>query len=448
MIRVTQWTAVSVLMSALLLFAPGAAFAQNNDQRVADLEKKVADLTRMVTDLQAQLARSGSDGEPSEQMKVILEEIDSLKKSGGHEEGHWTNKLTIGGYGEWHANRVEGSDDDQADLHRAVLYLGYDFNDWISLHTELELEHGFVEEGQGELVVEQLYADFHLQEIFDRNLLNVRVGRFLAPLGIINMRHEPPRFNGVERPSYSHDVIPSTWFVEGVGLYGDLLDNLRYEFDVVGGLDATGFEDVEGIRGGRMEERPGLKNLSVTGRLDWMPFANTSLEQAKSLRVGGGFFAGDAENADEGAGGNPWGDPGVRVLEFDAEYSIWRFDFRGEFAHIKIYDAEAIGNNVASEIQGWYGEAAMHIWPEGWKQGRLQDSDLVAFVRYEDINTQHDMPSGIAPNEAGDRNEVTAGFTFFLTHNFVIKADYQWKENALPGDQARNAMNFGIGWEF
>ena len=51
-------------------------------------------------------------------------------------------------------------------------------------------------------------------------------------------------------------------------------------------------------------------------------------------------------------------------------------------------------------------------------------------------------------NAAGDREEVTAGLTFYLTEQFVLKADYQWKQDERPGDQARNSLNFGIGWEF
>lgn len=448
MIRVSQWTAVSVLMSALLLFAPGAAFAQNNDQRVADLEKKVADLTRLVTDLQAQLARSGSDGEPSEQMQIILEEIDSLKKSDGKGGDHWSNKFTLGGYGEWHVNRVDGPDADQSDLHRAVLYMSYDFNEWLSIQSELELEHAFVEGGDGELKFEQLYADIRLQEFLDSNILNFRIGRVLAPLGILNQRHEPPTFNGVERPTFSSAILPSTWSLEGVGIYGDLLDNLKYELYLTNGLDSTGFSATSGIRGGRLHERPGLKTLSGSGRVDWLPFLNTSFEEGKALRLGGSFFAGNAENADEGKGTNRMGNPAVRILALDGEYSISRFDFRGEFANIHIDDAFEIGNNVAEVIQGWYVEAGVHIWPESWNNGIFKESDLVVFTRYEDIDTQHDMPSGVVENEAGDRSEVTVGLTFFLTPHFVIKTDYQWKEDERPGDQARNTLNFGIGWEF
>ena len=166
------------------------------------------------------------------------------------------------------------------------------------------------------------------------------------------------------------------------------------------------------------------------------------------LPLGASFFAGEAENSDQGKGGNPAGDPTVSLFAFDAEYSIGKFDFRGEFAHIHITDADEIGNNVASDIQGYYVEGAYHLMPDKWKRGKLKDSDFVGFVRYENLDTQQDMPSDVVANDAGDKEEITAGFSFFLTPQFVIKADYQWKEDDRSGDQGRNQMNFGIGWDF
>mgnify|MGYP003694380445 CR=1 FL=1 len=43
--------------------------------------------------------------------------------------------------------------------------------------------------------VEQAYLDYRLND-----WLTLRTGLILAPIGIINETHEPPTFNGVERP--------------------------------------------------------------------------------------------------------------------------------------------------------------------------------------------------------------------------------------------------------
>ena len=49
--------------------------------------------------------------------------------------------------------------------------------------------------GKGEIELEQAYLDF----LIDRRF-NVRAGQILVPVGLINERHEPPVFHGVQRP--------------------------------------------------------------------------------------------------------------------------------------------------------------------------------------------------------------------------------------------------------
>ena len=70
---------------------------------------------------------------------------------------------------------------------------------------ELELEHAFVEglEEAGEMELEQAYLDFLLTRGF-----NMRAGMVLVPVGIINERHEPPVYHGVERTVRGHGDHP------------------------------------------------------------------------------------------------------------------------------------------------------------------------------------------------------------------------------------------------
>ena len=128
-------------------------------------------------------------------------------------------------------------------------------------------------------------------------------------------------------------------------------------------------------------------------------------------------------------------------------YCIWDLDFRGAIAHEKIDEAEKIGGGVASEIFGWYLEAGYHFWPEAWKKGKLEKADAIAFVRYDDFDTQHRMPSGVTGDPTGDRNEWTLGLGFYFTPNFVAKADYQMWDDSTGRDPS-NLFNLGVGWQF
>jgi len=353
----------------------------------------------------------------------------------------WFERFTLGGYGEMHANFEQGSASDQFDIHRLVLYLGYEFADWIRFHSETELEHAFVShDGDGELSLEQAYVDFLLSDP-----LNVRVGRILTPLGITNRKHEPPAFNGVERPSFDRVIIPTTWSSDGAGVFGSLTRALKYEAYVVGGIDGSRFDALNGIRNGRIKGSPGLNDPAVTGRLDYYPFAARPAGLGQTLRLGLSAYAGGLDNGAEGE--KPGIDGDIRILSGDFEYSLSRFDFRGALAHEDIDGALEIGNGTASEIPGWYLEAAAHLWPDAWKSGKLATADAVAFLRYDRFDTQYEMPPGIAPDPRGDRDEWTFGLAFYPSPAFVIKADYQLREDAAPGHPS-DLFNLGVGWQF
>ncbi len=50
----------------------------------------------------------------------------------------------------------------------------------------------------------------------------------LMPVGIINERHEPPVYYGVERPFVDTVIVPTTWFETGVGVHGEVGRGWRY----------------------------------------------------------------------------------------------------------------------------------------------------------------------------------------------------------------------------
>jgi hypothetical protein len=344
----------------------------------------------------------------------------------------WYERFTLGGYGEIHYNQVEGSGKDQIDLHRLVLYLGYEFSDWIVMHSETEFEHGKVEDGDGELKIEQWHLDF----LFSPGI-NVRAGRYLQPLGIVNRIHEPPTFFGVERSAFDTFIIPSTWSGDGVGLFGEFNPEWKYEVYLGSSLDGSQFSATKGIRDGRMFERPGLSEPAFSGRLSWLA--------APQCQFGFSFFQGGLNNGDEGI--NPGIDADLTVLCIDGQTRLGALSLRGAAAVEYIDGAETIGNNVGERIEGYTLEAGYHFFPEAWRQGRAAQSDAAFFVRYDSINTQAALYEGSAEVPAADRQELTFGFSYWPIANLVLKADYQIRDDRSDID-VPELFNLGIGWQF
>lgn len=426
------------LLTALALAAPLSA--QGSSPTAEGLQRQLDRVEAELTELKAQgQAASGREEEALARYQSLLEEWDAMKHTTSSDTSPadaWYKRLTLGGYGEIHFTSIEGSGE-SIELARFVGYLGYDFTDWIQLHSEVEIEGGLVApDAEGELAIEQLHMDF----LFNSHV-NVRVGRFLTPMGIINENHEPTTFNGVLRPDFETFIIPTTWVMDGAGFFGNIEDSLKYQLYIGSSLDGAGFSAVEGIREGRQEGVPGMSQPGLTGRLDYYPVQG----RAQSLRLGLSFFGGGLNN---GPGGdNPGIDANLQVYSADFQYSVGDFDFLGVYAFENINGAENIGNNVASEIDGFYVEGAYHFWPERWKTGRWDRSDAIAFVRYDDLDTQKAVPVGVTKDPQGERDVITFGLGFFPTTNVVLKTDYQIYDDATD-DGDGNRFNIGLGFSF
>ena len=118
-------------------------------------------------------------------LEELRQEVEALRKRvdllGPGPAGD--NGVRLGGYAEMHYNAPEEGTT-QLDFHRFVLAVSKPIGDWIYFNAEIELEHGLVKDGDGELELEQDCLDFFLG-----SGLSARAGVILAPVGIVNPRH-------------------------------------------------------------------------------------------------------------------------------------------------------------------------------------------------------------------------------------------------------------------
>lgn len=348
--------------------------------------------------------------------------------------------LSIGGYGEGNYQVTvddETDKNDNADLERFVLYVGYKFTDNILFNSEIEFEHASTGEGseeKGEVSVEQAALDFLLDP-----LANIRAGMVLMPMGFINTIHEPPFYFGNNRPEVERRIIPSTWREIGVGLFGELFPGLTYTTYAVNGLDAKGFSD-SGIRSGRQGgSQARAEDLAFVGRLDYIP------PQLPGLTLGGSAYLGNSGQNQTFAGRQV--DAFTQLYEGHVQVKYRGLEFRalGSWGHID--DAAVLsadkGSTVGEENYGWYTEIGYDVMPLLFSETAQY---LAPFFRYERLDTVASAPEGFADNPERDREIFQVGLNYKPIPNVVIKADYRnWDSEGgdLPDD-----FNLGFGFIF
>jgi hypothetical protein len=343
----------------------------------------------------------------------------------------------ISGYMDFHYNKVD-DEDGRLDFHRFVLLFTHGFSDRLRFVSELELEHALVEglEEAGELELEQAYVDFLLSRSF-----NVRAGMLLMPVGIINERHEPPVYYGVERPFVDTVIVPTTWFEVGAGIHGEISQGWRYRLYLAAPLNAADFSAEEGLRAGRQKgANSNIGRAATTGRLEWLGL--------RGLTVGASYWAGRS-----GFEFRPRFDVSVALAEADARYSRGdRLELRAQFAQVFIDNAAELNDtmtrrigvnpNIARMLRGFYLESGYRFL-SGSRIG-----DVGGFVRYENFDTQYRMPDGYVPLKQFDRDGWVIGATYWPDPDVAIKVDYSAVRSQSNLIKAPNSFNVGLGWWF
>ena len=381
------------------------------EARIDELERQLRELGARVAELQAGKATEKPNGEAS-----------TTSHTG-----------PISGYMDFHLNRPQ-HEDPVLDFHRFVLLFNHSFSDRLRFVGELEVEHGLVEglEESGELEVEQAYLDFRVNRSF-----NVRAGMLLAPVGIINERHEPPSYFGVERPFVDTFIIPSTWFDAGAGVHGTFGAGWQYQAYLMAPLDATRITADDGLAEARQKGfLSNVRNIAQTARIEYV--GRPGLTLGTSFWRGKTGFNFRREESQVG------------LVEFDGRYHAGMLAIRGEFAQVFIDGAAlndftqrttGVNPNIARQMRGFYVEPSVRPLPK-------LKYDIAAFVRYENFDTQFRMPEGVPPLKQFDRAAWVVGASYYPDPDVVLKIDYTVIRNQSSLFRSVDSLNVGLGWWF
>lgn len=331
-----------------------------------------------------------------------------------------TSRNTIlSGYGEMKYSYNQNERSATANLTRNVLFIGYRFNDKITMFSELEVEDGKVDSEGGEVALEQCLIRFD----FNRN--NYLVAGLIIPrIGIMNENHLPVTFQGNDRPAVERMIIPATWREIGVQLYGSSqkLMGLNYSIGLTNGLNAAGISGSKGIRDARYEGRDAsVTNLAVNGSL--LYYVGSSRFQLSGY-YGGTVGMSKSEADSLSLNGGTFGTP-VALGEVNYQFNKNGFYFRGLGSYVLIQDAgklnTAFANNAPESMYGFYGELGYNILQNA--RSKTKGKQLIVFGRYEQLDMMLSVPDNGVDDDLYDQKYIVGGVTYLPIRGVAIKAD-------------------------
>jgi hypothetical protein len=321
--------------------------------------------------------------------------------------------FSIGGYGELHYNRAQTGDEEATatlDFHRFIIYYGYNWTEKWSFKSEVELEHNFVADGEGELELEQAFVNYHTEKF------GLQAGVILPSVGLINEYHEPPLFVSVERPEYNKYVIPTTWFGNGFAVYGFML-GFNWRVALMEDMEGEGIG--AGIRSGRGK---GYKTTAY----DWVKNVSLNYTGIAGLRIGGSYTMNNAP-----IDNNP-----DSTVSFGLAEANLKYDANNIYAVLEYGDISYKNNPYDYTSSGGY------YLDMGYNVAGLVglDGKLMPWFRMSDyIRGNNDPDQHYTINKFG--------VTYWPISNIAVKSEYG-KLKKESDDNGTTQINLGIGYNF
>lgn len=361
----------------------------------------------------------------------------------------YTSKIgqaQVGGYAQIDYNQEfdgETQNNGKLDVHRLIMFLGHKFSDKTSFFTEVEFEH------VKEVYVEQAFLEHKIND-----WMNFRAGLLLVPMSIINEYHEPPTFNGVERPNLNKHITPTTWRELGAGFSGTLRSaSINYQAYLMNGFksysDGSGLlRGKDGLRKGRQKGAESFSsgNPNFAGKVNYYGVSNINIGLSLySGKTQSDLFSGLNKSNDVARKQADSSVIGINMIELDYRYKKRAFTSRGELIYSAMSNTDQYndftGQDLGSSMFGFYGEVAYNLL------SNMKDvnDQLHVFTRYEQYFTHNSTAGNLAVNKAYNRNDIVAGLHYKPSDRASFKADIQFTNNQDTPDKYVRILNLGVG---
>lgn len=331
---------------------------------------------------------------------------------------------SVGGYAEAHGGyfREDGlSDGFSMEFRRFNIFLFSAISPRVRLISELEFEHG----------TEEIALETALIDVQIAPYLVLRGGILLPPIGYFNLNHDSPRWNFVERPIVSTEIIPSTLSEVGFGVHGRLFTGawgFSYDAYLTNGLQDGVLVNASGrtrLAGGKAEEQFAEDNNGSPA-----VSARVALLRPGRGELGLSLYHG-AYNTFEIEGDAIDERRGLTLAALDLGIQVGPLALRGEAARVTLDVPPDLGELFADEQWGAHLDLSLPVWRPrlpGYASAALS---LDLRVEYADFNVGTFTSTG-----AGIGDEVFAlvpGLSFRPSADTVFRVNYRrhWTRDLL-----------------
>jgi hypothetical protein len=370
----------------------------------------------------------------------IRARVDSMPVQGGVYNRPFLasiGRTAIGGYVEGNTNyfREDGvSEGFSMELRRFNVFLFSSIGSRIRFISELEFE-----DGAEEIALETALVDFIVNPSFV-----VRAGVLLPPVGAFNVNHDSPRWDFIDRPLVSTEVIPATLSEVGFGAHGRLFPRgftVTYDAYLTNGLgDGVILNDA-----GRTRLASGKGTGLVAGDNNGRPAVSARLGfQRRNLGELGLSYYGGTYNTFSADGLDVDSKRSVRLAAVDVNTEVQSVSLRGELALAWIDVPEDLGELFGERQWGFHLDAVVPLFRPRIRG--LTDPVVSAIARVERVDFNRGRFTSTGDPIGDEIDGFTLGLSFRPAAGTVFKANYRYQSiRDLQGNAPAKRAGFQFG---
>ncbi|SMD37236.1 hypothetical protein SAMN04488029_3310 [Reichenbachiella faecimaris] len=359
-----------------------------------------------------------------------------------YEAQRGASSASIGGYVEGNTNyfTTDGvTDGFSMELRRFNIFLFAAVHERIKFISELEFEHG-----TEEIALETALLDFEIHPAFV-----FRMGILLPPIGYFNQNHDSPKWEFIDRPLVSTNIIPATLSEMGMGFYGKIpagKHKLTYELYVTNGLQDGIIANTENrtfLNAGKSEEMFAEDNNGTPSFSSRIAFNVSRLGEFGVSGYTGIYNEFEIE-------GEPVDDKRrVSLFALDYNFQLANLKLIGETAWVSIDIPDAYGQQFGNSQVGTHLDMIYPILKRdmlGWKGVTL---NLINRLEYVDYN--RDEFESTDTKIYDEIYAIVPGLSLRFSSNTLLRFNYRrhWERDFLGNPVSKTAgLQFGFASYF